>query len=101
MREGGFGFCGAAGQDHHCAPPHGWMRLHLHMARCGYASRCNTVLWAMVVAECNRFAVTIMLFICVWSMQFLSFAVEWDISIVMIITSIVMIITTFNKTGGM
>ena len=75
--------------------------VHPHMAGCGYAGRCNTVLWAMAVAECDQFAVTIMLFICVWSMQFLSFAVEWDISIAIIITSIAMIITTFNKTCGM
>ena len=74
--------------------------VHTHVAGCGYASRCNTVLWAMVVAECDQSTVTIMLFICVWSMQFLSFAVEWDISIA-IITSIAIIITTFNITCGM
>ena len=95
MREGGFGFCGAAGQDHHCAPPtwldaatppHGWMRLREPMqhSAVGHGSgRVRSIC-------CYDHAV----YLCVVNaIAFLCCRVGYN--------SIAIIITTFNKTCGM
>ena len=89
MRDGGFGFCGAAGQDHLSTPT--WLDAATQADATQYCGPWQRQSAGRVQSIC---CYDHAVYMCVWSMQFRSFAVEWDISIAIIITM-------FNKTCGM